>query len=122
MQPVDPASSRDDTNLCIELGGDLAKVSRLLGAATDAILGGRGQRLVFDLGTNALEPALLGAFSRWIKRNEQHVRTRSRAMVFVIPSVWARLQWRLAHLLGAGPVPCAVVRTRMQADMWLASR
>jgi hypothetical protein len=108
--------------LHVDLSGDVARTVPILGAATDAILAGRGDVLVFDLGKNAVDPRLLGPMMRWHRRNEGVIRTRVRAQVLVVPRFWHALQWRLASMLDKPPIEFAIVRSSAAAHAWIASR
>ena len=102
-----------------DLSGDLRAMHRVLGRLADALLAGRAETVIFDLGPNALDPMLIGGLWRWTTRNKDRIRTRTRASVFVIPSLWARVQWRLVLFLDRPPVRTAVVRTRDEATAWI---
>jgi hypothetical protein len=103
-----------------DLAGDLRKIHRVLGGLRDAMLAGRAESVLIDLGSNALDPALLGALGRWSARNLGDIRTRMRAAAYVIPGLWARMQWRMVLALERPPVRTTVVRTRDEATTWLA--
>jgi hypothetical protein len=103
-----------------DFSGELRKIHRVLGGLTEALLAGRAETLVFDLGEHAVDPGLLGPLSRWNDRNGREFRTRVRAAAYVMPSRWARFQWWLVSLLERPPVPTAIVRTREEALEWLA--
>jgi hypothetical protein len=106
----------------VDLSGDIAKVSQILGAATDAVLAGRASSLVFDLGAHATDPRFLGPFHRWFRRNETLLRTRTKAHALVVPSIWHALQWWIVMKLDRPLIPVAVVRSRERAAAWLAVR
>ena len=103
----------------IDLGGELASVAQVLGAATDAILAAPRSTLVFDLGANAVDPNLLGKMWRWIRRNHTLLRARTRTQILVIPKFWHRVQWRLGMMLERPVVRSVIVRSHARASAWL---
>jgi hypothetical protein len=104
------------------LDGDLAAVPSALGSLTDALLADRARYVLFVMGKNATDAALLGAIRRWEKRNEANLRTRARASATVIPRLVARLQWRLANLFLPSPISAKVVATQDAGHAFLEAQ
>ena len=103
----------------VDLTSRNVSTSRELGTLSDALLGGRCDRVLISLGANASRVELTSIVANWLERNERLVRTRVAACAVVVPSLWIRLQWRLFFLLSRPVVPSEVHRTEEKARRWL---
>jgi hypothetical protein len=103
----------------VDLTSRSVSTSRELGTLSDALVGGRCDRVLISFGANASRGDLTSVVARWLDRNDRLVRTRVAAFALVVPSLWIRLQWKLFFLLSRPVVPLQVHSSDENARRWL---